>query len=63
MSGDGTSVYVGGELGGLIHLSRNVEDGSLAMTHTWMASDFDEAIEVRAPGKQGGGLRSDRGTL
>lgn len=39
-------MYVGGELGGLIHLVRSPEDGSLTMTRAWAASDFDEALQV-----------------
>lgn len=46
VSADGTGVYVGGELGGLIHLARSEEDGSLTMTRAWAASDFDEALQV-----------------
>ncbi|CAM9383782.1 unnamed protein product [Ectocarpus sp. 12 AP-2014] len=45
VSADGTGVYVGGELGGLIHLARSPEDGSLTMTRAWAASDFDEALQ------------------
>ncbi|CAM9196634.1 unnamed protein product, partial [Hapterophycus canaliculatus] len=44
VSADGTAVYVGGELGGLIHLTRS-EDGLLTMTRTWAASEFDEALQ------------------
>ena len=43
---DGTGVYVGGERGGLLYFARNEEDGSLTLSHTWTASDFDEAIQV-----------------
>lgn len=39
-------MYVGGELGGLIHLARSEEDGSLTVTRAWAASDFDEALQV-----------------
>lgn len=42
------SVYVGGECGGLIHLTREEQDGSFTLTNTWAASDFDEALEVRS---------------
>eukprot|EP00752_Nemacystus_decipiens_P016559 g14801.t1 len=45
VSADGSGVYVGGELGGLIHLARNAEDGSLTVTRAWSASDFDEALQ------------------
>lgn len=47
MSADGSGVYVGGELGGLVHLTRSKEDGSLTMTRAWAASEFDEALQVR----------------
>lgn len=47
VSADGSGVYVGGELGGLIHLTRSKEDGSLTMTRAWAASDFDEALQVQ----------------
>lgn len=43
---DGKGVYVGGERGGLVHLSRNELDGSLTVVKAWAASDFDEAIQV-----------------
>lgn len=49
VSADGTGVYVGGERGGLMYLTRDIEDGSLALSNTWAASDFDEAIEVKIP--------------
>lgn len=49
VSADGSGVYVGGELGGLIHLARNAEDGSLTMTRGWSASEFDEALQVNNP--------------
>lgn len=43
---DGTGVYVGGERGGLAYLSRAQGDGTLTLENTWMASHFDEALEV-----------------
>lgn len=43
---DGTGVYVGGERGGLAYLSRAQGDGSLTLENTWLASDFNKALEV-----------------
>ncbi|CAN0089930.1 unnamed protein product [Ascophyllum nodosum] len=42
---DGSGVYVGGERGGLVFLSRNQENGSLTWANAWPTSSFVEALQ------------------